>query len=94
MVASMGAVGSSADNASAERFFGLLKRDLGNEVRGSTRSEAAARIHDYIVNLYNPLRRASGGRVPKAQLARTEATPRGNRKEPNEASQTERLVSR
>ena len=86
MVASMGAVGSSADNASAESFFGLLKRDLGNEVRSSTRSEAAARIHDYIVNLYNPLRRASGGRVPQPKLARTEAKPRGNRKEPKETS--------
>jgi putative transposase len=41
MVASMGAVGSSADNASAESFCGLLKRDLGNEVRSSTRRPAS-----------------------------------------------------
>lgn len=69
VVASMGAVGTSADNASAESFFGVLKRDLARAVRNVTRSVAMARIHDYIVNLHNPLRRAFWRRVPPGKLA-------------------------
>ncbi len=74
----MGAVGTSADNASAESFFGLLKRDLVNAIRDVPRSEAMARINDYIVNLHNPLRRAAWRRVPQTKLAVTDASATKN----------------
>ena len=57
-LASMGEVGDSADNASAESFFGVLKRDVKQLILSDTRAEAVEHIHDYIVNLHNPLRRA------------------------------------
>ena len=59
LTASMGAVGSSADNASAESFFGQLKRELQGMCRDDTHQQATARIHDYIVGLYNVMRRAA-----------------------------------
>lgn len=74
VVASMGAVGTSADNASAESFFGLLKRDLAHAIRDVPRSEAMVRISDYIVNLHNPLRRAPWRRVPQNKLAVMDAS--------------------
>ncbi len=57
LTASMGAVGSSADNASAESFFGQLKRELREICRYDTRKPATVRINDYIVGLYNVMRR-------------------------------------
>ena len=74
MVASMGAVGSSADNASAESFFGVLKRDLNAAIRHMSRYEARNRINDYIVNLHNPLRRASEMTVSRRKREETDAT--------------------
>ncbi len=53
----MGAVGSSADNALAESFFGQLKRELREICRYDTRKQATVRINDYIVGLYNVMRR-------------------------------------
>ena len=52
-------MGSSADNASAESFFGQLKRELQGMCRDDTHRQATARIHDYIVGLYNVMRRAA-----------------------------------
>lgn len=57
LTASMGAAGSSADNASAESFFGQLKRELREICRNDTRRQATVRINDYIVGLYNVMRR-------------------------------------
>lgn len=51
---SMSRVGSCADNAAAEGFFGLLKRDRVNRRRYRTRREARADVFDYIERFHNP----------------------------------------
>ena len=53
----MSAVGSCYDNAAAESFFGLLKRELVNRRRYATRSEARSDIFNYIEQFYNPRKR-------------------------------------
>lgn len=53
LISSMSAVGSCYDNAAAESFFGLLKRERVNRRRYLTRSEARADIFDYIERFYN-----------------------------------------
>ena len=54
---SMSAVGSCADNAVAESFFGLLKRERVNRRQYRTRAEARADIFDYIERCHNPRQR-------------------------------------
>ena len=54
LVCSMCAVGSCADNASAESFFGQMKRERINRRRYQTLLEARADIFDYIERFYNP----------------------------------------
>jgi putative transposase len=54
---SMSAVGSCADNAAAESFFGVLKRERVNRQQYQTRSEARADIFDYIERCHNPRQR-------------------------------------
>lgn len=54
LVCSMSAVGSCADNALVEGFFGMLKRERVNRRRYLTRAEARADIFDYIERFYNP----------------------------------------
>ncbi|TDJ32656.1 MAG: IS3 family transposase, partial [Gammaproteobacteria bacterium] len=54
LMCSMSAVGSCADNALAEGFFGMLKRERVNRRRYFTRAEARADIFDYIERFYNP----------------------------------------
>lgn len=54
---SMSAVGSCADNAAAESFFGVLKRERVNRQRYRTRAEARADIFDYIERCHNPRQR-------------------------------------
>jgi putative transposase len=54
---SMSAVGSCYDNAAAESFFGLLKRERVNRRRYITRAEARADVFDYIEVFYNPRKR-------------------------------------
>lgn len=53
IVSSMSAVGSCYDNAAAESFFGVLKRERVNRKRYLTRGEARADIFDYIERFYN-----------------------------------------
>ena len=53
ITSSMSAVGSCYDNAAAESFFGLLKRERVNRRRYVTRAEARADIFDYIERFYN-----------------------------------------
>lgn len=53
----MSAVGSCYDNAAAESFFGLLKRERVNRRRYATRSEARSDIFNYIEQFYNPRKR-------------------------------------
>lgn len=56
IVSSMSAVGSCYDNAAAESFFGLLKRERVNRKRYLTRAEARSDIFDYIERFYNPMK--------------------------------------
>ena len=53
----MSAVGSCADNAAAEGFFGLLKRERVNRRQYQSRAEARAGVFDYIECFHNPRRR-------------------------------------
>lgn len=48
IVSSMSAVGNCYDNAAAESFFGVLKRERVNRRHYVTRAEARADIFDYI----------------------------------------------
>ncbi len=52
----MSAVGSCADNAAAESFFGMLKRERVNRRQYRTRVEARADVFDYIERFHNPRR--------------------------------------
>lgn len=53
----MSKVGSCADNAAAESFFGVLKREQVNRQQYRTRAEARADIFDYIERCHNPQQR-------------------------------------
>jgi putative transposase len=57
LICSMSAVGSCADNAAAESFFGLLKRERVNRRQYRTRAEARADVFDYIERCHNPRQR-------------------------------------
>jgi putative transposase len=57
LICSMSAVGSCADNAAAESFFGVLKRERVNRRHYRTRAEARADIFDYIERCHNPRQR-------------------------------------
>ena len=48
---------SSADNAAAESFFGVLKRERVNRQHYRTTAEARADIFDYIERCHNPRQR-------------------------------------
>ena len=62
LVSSMSAVGSCADNAAAEGFFGRLKRERVNRRRYVTRREAQNDVFDYIERVHNAERRSDMGR--------------------------------
>ncbi|MBW9262701.1 MAG: IS3 family transposase [Candidatus Thiodiazotropha sp. (ex. Lucinisca nassula)] len=55
--ASMGRTGDCYDNAVAESFFGLMKRERVNRVRYRTREEAQADLFEYIEVFYTRKRR-------------------------------------
>jgi putative transposase len=57
LVSSMSAVGSCADNAAAEGFFGRLKRERVNRRNYRTRAEARTDVFDYIERVHNAGRR-------------------------------------
>lgn len=59
IVSSMSGVGNCYDNAVAESFFGLLKRERVHRRRYRTRAEARTDIFDYIERFYNRQRRHS-----------------------------------
>jgi putative transposase len=59
IVSSMSGVGNCYDNAVAESFFGLLKRERVHRRRYLTRAEARTDIFDYIERFYNRQRRHS-----------------------------------
>jgi putative transposase len=56
---SMGAVGTPADNAIIESFWGRMQVELFNRKRWKTRIELASAIHDYIELWHNTRRRHS-----------------------------------
>ena len=57
LICSMSGVGSCADNAAVEGFFGRLKRERVNRRQYLARSEARADVFDYIERFHNPLKR-------------------------------------
>ena len=57
LICSMSGVGSCADNAAAEGFFGRLKRERVNRRQYRSRSEARVDVFDYIERFHNPLKR-------------------------------------
>jgi putative transposase len=69
---SMSAVGSCADNAAAEGFFGLLKRERVNRRQYLTRAEARADVFDYIERFHNPRRARRTEQRRKNEVALTQ----------------------
>ena len=70
LICSMSAVGSCADNAAVEGFFGMLKRERVNRRWYVTRAEARADIFDYIERFYNPRRRRQLTQVSGSALTK------------------------
>jgi len=70
IVSSMSAVGSCYDNAAAESFFGVLKRERVNRKRYMTRAEARSDIFDYIERFYNQrkMRQLNSGNIHQPTL--------------------------
>lgn len=69
LLSSMSAVGSCADNALVEGFFGMLKRERVNRRRYATRAQARSDIFDYIERSYNPrIRRMLENRKLKGEM--------------------------
>lgn len=77
LTCSMSAVGSCADNALVEGFFGMLKRERVNRRRYRSRAEARADIFDYIERFYNPRMRSRLKRE-QSKETRLNETVRGN----------------
>ena len=59
LLGSMGRVGSAADNAMMESFFGTLQLELLDRRRWQSRAELASAIFEWIEGWYNPRRRHS-----------------------------------
>ena len=72
LIGSMRAVGSCADNAAAESFFGVLKRERVNRRHYQTRAEARADIFDYIERFHNPRKRRTLEQTKQDDLALTQ----------------------
>lgn len=72
LVCSMSAVGSCADNAAAEGFFGMLKRERVNRRRYRTHAEARSDIFDYIERFYNPKQRRRLERIKQNEKTLTQ----------------------
>lgn len=53
----MSAIGSCADNAAVDGFFGMLKRERVNRRHYGMPSDARSDIFDYIERFYNPRQR-------------------------------------
>jgi putative transposase len=71
ILASMGAVGTAYDNAVAESFFSMLKRELVHRVRFETGAQARSAIFEFIEVFYNRQRRHSTiGMVSPAEFER------------------------
>lgn len=71
IVSSMSRVGSCADNAAAEGFFGRLKRERVNRRRYFTVSSARADVFDYIERVHNPTKRRKQERLRPREILLT-----------------------
>ncbi len=76
LLCSMSAVGTCADNAAAESFFGLLKRERVNRRQYLTRAEARADVFDYIERFHNPRRARKIERLKKEEVLLTQPSVR------------------
>jgi putative transposase len=74
LICSMSAVGSCADNAAMQGFFGLMKRERVNRRKYRTRAEAWADVFDYIERFHNPRRRRKLEAIKQKELLLTEAS--------------------
>ncbi len=63
---------SCADNAAAEGFFGLLKRERVNRRQYLTRAEARADVFDYIERFHKPKRARRAEQLRKKEVALTQ----------------------
>jgi len=72
LICSMSAVGTCADNAAAESFFGLLKRDRVHRRQYVTRSEARTDVFDYIKRFHNPRMSRRVERLAREEAALTQ----------------------
>ena len=81
LVCSMSAVGRCADNALAEGFFGMLKRERVNRRRYRTRAEARTDIFDYIERFHNPLMRRRLQKLQPSEIT-LNSTVRGTGAQP------------
>jgi putative transposase len=76
VICSMSAVSSCADNAAAESFFGVLKRERVNREHYRSRAEARADIFDYIERCHNPRQRRRLEMQKREQLPLTQPSVR------------------
>ena len=74
LTGSMSAVGNCADNAAAESFFGVLKRERVNRRQYRTRAEARTDIFDYIERGHNPRQRRRLAFQPQAAKLLTQVS--------------------
>ena len=72
LICSMSAVGTCADNAAAESFFGLLKRDRVHRRQYATRGEARTDVFDYIERFHNPRMSRRLERLAREEAALTQ----------------------
>lgn len=72
LICSMSGVGTCADNAAAESFFGLLKRERVYRRQYLTRAEARADIFDYIERFHNPRRKRKLEMASREKLVLTQ----------------------
>ncbi len=71
LVSSMSRRGNCHDNAAAESFFQLLKRERVRRQTYATRAEAQSDVFNYIEMFYNPQRRhAAAGNLSPAEFER------------------------
>ncbi len=68
----LASAGTCADNAAAESFFGLLKRERVNRRQYRTRAEARADVFDYIERFHNPRRARRIEQLRKKEVGLTQ----------------------
>ena len=74
MVASMGQVGSAADNAAMESFFSLLQKNVLNRRRWATREQLQLAIVTWIERTYHR-RQAGLGRLTPIEFETIMTSP-------------------